>query len=214
MTRGLASALLLCWLIVPCANAVRDAVPVRADIQIRIDPETRELIGKGTWTIPPGESPAISLDERFDMRRLEVDGRPLSAVTQRDGRRQWRLARSDGAARRVEIEWRGLLEPLEPGLDHREVLRHALPVTAPRGTFLPAAAQWHPVFIGLPLQYTLSVNIPQVAARHRRRGSCVGQQHGWPTPADLPVRAARPGDRPDGRAVPRHGTEIHRRRQP
>jgi aminopeptidase N len=161
MTRGLASALLLCWLIVPCANAVRDAVPVRADIQIRIDPETRELIGKGTWTIPPGESPAISLDERFDMRRLEVDGRPLSAVTQRDGRRQWRLARSDGAARRVEIEWRGLLEPLEPGLDHREVLRHALPVTAPRGTFLPAAAQWHPVFIGLPLQYTLSVNIPK-----------------------------------------------------
>ena len=161
MTRGLAFALLLWGLTAPCAHAARDAVPVRADIQIRIDPETRELTGKGTWTVPAGESPVISLDERFDVRRLEVDGRPLSAVTQRDARRQWRLARSNGATRRVEIEWRGLLEPLEAGLDHREVLRHALPVTAPRGTFLPGAAQWHPVFVGLPLQYTLSVDIPK-----------------------------------------------------
>jgi len=41
------------------------------------------------------------------------------------------------------------------------VLRHAAPVTAPRGTFLPGAADWHPVFIGRPLQYTLRVDIPQ-----------------------------------------------------
>jgi hypothetical protein len=161
MTRGPSIALLLGLLVVPCANAARDTPPVRGDIEVRIDPETRELTGKGAWAVPPGESPTISLDERFDVQRLEVDGRPLSAVRQRDGRRQWRLARSDGATRRVEIEWRGLLEPLEAGLDHREVLRHALPVTAPRGTFLPGAAQWHPVFVGRPLQYTLRVDVPQ-----------------------------------------------------
>jgi hypothetical protein len=161
MTRGLTIALLLGLLVVPCANAARDAAPVRADIEVRIDPETRELTGRGVWTVPPGESLAISLDDRFDVLRLEVDGRPLSAVTQRDGRRQWRLARSDAATRRVEIEWRGRLDPLEADLDHRQVLRHAVPVTAPRGTFLPGAAQWHPVFIGRPLQYTLSVDVPQ-----------------------------------------------------
>ena len=161
MTRGLTIALLLGLLVVPCANAARDAAPVRADIEVRIDPETRELTGRGVWTVPPGESLAISLDDRFDVLRLEVDGRPLSAVTQRDGRRQWRLARSDAATRRVEIEWRGRLDPLEADLDHRQVLRHAVPVTAPRGTFLPGAAQWHPVFIGRPLKYTLSVDVPQ-----------------------------------------------------
>ena len=161
MTRGLTIALLLGLLVVPCANAARDAAPVRADIEVRIDPETRELTGRGAWMVPPGELLAISLDDRFDVPRLEVDGRPLPAVTQRDGRRQWRLARSERATQRVEIEWRGLLEPLEAGLDHREVLRHALPVTAPRGTFLPGAAQWHPVFIGRPLQYTLRVDVPQ-----------------------------------------------------
>jgi hypothetical protein len=161
MTRGLTIALLLGLLVVPCANAARDTAPVRADIEVRIDPETRELTGKGAWTVPPGESPAISLDDRFDVRRLEVDGRPLSAVTQRDGRRQWRLAQRDAATRRVEIEWHGRLDPLEVDLDHRQVLRHAVPVTAPRGTFLPGAAHWHPVFIGRPLQYTLSVDVPQ-----------------------------------------------------
>jgi len=161
MTRGLTIALLLGLLVVPCANAARDAAPVRADIEVRIDPETRELTGRGAWTVPPGESLAISLDDRFDVLRLKVDGRPPSAVTQRDGRRQWRLARSDAATRRVEIEWRGRLDPLEADLDHRQVLRHVGPVTAPRGTFLPGAAQWHPVFVGRPLQYTLRVDIPQ-----------------------------------------------------
>ncbi len=161
MTRGLAFALLLCWLVVPCAHAAPDTVPVRADIQIRIDPETRELTGKGTWTVPPGESPAIVLDDRFEVRRLEVDGRRPPSAIQRDGSRQWRLAPSERATQRVEIEWQGQLDPLEAGLEHREVLRHALPVTAPRGTFLPGAAQWHPVFVGRPLQYTLRVDVPQ-----------------------------------------------------
>jgi len=161
MPRGLAFALLLGLLVVPCANAARDAVPVRADIQVRIDPETRELTGKGAWTVPPGVSLAIVLDDRFDVPRLQVDGRPLSTVTQRDGRQQWHLARSERATQSVEIEWRGLLDPLEPGLDHRQVLRHAVPVTAPRGTFLPGAAEWHPVFIGRPLQYTLRIDIPE-----------------------------------------------------
>jgi hypothetical protein len=161
MPRGLTFALLLGLLVVPCANAERDAAPVRADIQVRIDPETRELTGKGAWTVPPGESLAILLDDRFDVPRLQVDGRPLSTVTQREGRQQWHLARSERATQRVEIEWRGLLDSLDPGLDHRQVLRHAVPVTAPRGTFLPGATEWHPVFIGRPLQYTLRIEIPQ-----------------------------------------------------
>jgi len=38
MPRGLAIALLLGSAVVPCANAAPDAVPVRADIQVRIDP--------------------------------------------------------------------------------------------------------------------------------------------------------------------------------
>ena len=160
MPRGLTFALLLGLLVVPCANAVRSPAPVRADIQVRIDPETRELAGKGAWTVPPGESLAIVLDDRFDVRRFTVDGQARPTEPKHDGRRHWRLAQSERTARRVEIEWRGPLDPLEAGLDHRQVLRHTVPVTAPRGTFLPGAAEWHPVFTGRPLQYTLHVDLP------------------------------------------------------
>jgi len=160
MPRGLTFALLLGLLVVPCANAARSPAPVHADIQVRIDPETRELTGKGAWTVPPGESLAIVLDDRFDVRRFTVDGQARPAEPNHDGRRHWRLAQSERKARRVEIEWRGPLDPLEAGLDHRQVLRHTVPVTAPRGTFLPGAAEWHPVFTGRPLQYTLHVDLP------------------------------------------------------
>jgi|APFre7841882724_1041349.scaffolds.fasta_scaffold01299_5 aminopeptidase N len=160
MARGLAFALLLGWLVAPCVNAARDPAPVRADIQVRIDPETRELTGAGVWTIPPGESLVIVLADRFDVRRLTVDGQPRPAEPERDGQQQWPLASNERAARRVEIEWRGLLDPLEAGLDHRQVLRNAAAASSPRGTFLPGAAEWHPVFIGRPLQYTLRVDLP------------------------------------------------------
>ena len=160
MPRGLAFALLLGLLVLPCANAARSPAPVRADIQVRIEPETRELTAKGAWTVPPGESLAIVLDDRFEVRRLTVDGQARPTETKHDGRRHWRLAQSERKSRRVEIEWHGRLDPLEAGLDHRQVLRHAVPVTAPRGTFLPGAAEWHPVFTGRPLQYTLHVDLP------------------------------------------------------
>ncbi len=161
MPQGLALALLLGLLVAPCANAGRDPAPVRADIQVRIDPETRELTGTGVWTIPPGESLAIVLADRFKVPRLEVDGQVFAAEETHDGRWQWRLAPNERVARRVEIAWRGVLDPLEAGLDHRQVLRQAAPVTAPPGTFLPGAAGWHPVFIGRPLQYTLRIDMPQ-----------------------------------------------------
>jgi hypothetical protein len=160
MPRAPTFALLLGLLVAPCANAARDPAPVVADLQVRIDPGTRELTGTGVWTVPPGESLVIALADRFDVRSLTVDGRPHAAEPQRDGQRQWSLASNERAARRVEIEWRGLLDPLAAGLDHRQVLRNAATASSPRGTFLPAAAQWHPVFVGRPLQYTLRVDLP------------------------------------------------------
>ena len=158
--RGPAVALVLGLLLVPCTHAAREPASVRADLQIRIDPDTRQLTGRGVWTVPPGAPLEIVLADRFDVRRLTVDGQPLRAETRRTGQRQWSLTSNGRTARPVEIEWRGLLDPLDAGIDHRQVLRHATPVTGPHGTFLPGAAQWHPVFPGRPLQYTMRIDLP------------------------------------------------------
>ena len=41
------------------------------------------------------------------------------------------------------------------------MLTHAAPVSAPRGTFLPAAARWHPVFDGAGLAYRIAIDVPE-----------------------------------------------------
>ena len=142
------------------AAAAPAPVPARTELEVRIDPGTRELAGRGTWVVAAGRPWRVTLDERFDVQRFLVDGTPGPvAPTPVDGLRAWRLAAAT-RARRIEIEWRGRLEALDATLDHRAVLTHAAPVSAPRGTFLPAAARWHPVFDGAGLAYRIDIDVP------------------------------------------------------
>ncbi len=142
------------------AGAAPEATPVRAEIEVRIEPGTREIAGRGTWRVPAGRPWHVTLNQRFDAGRFVVDGKPgPAAPTQAEGLRAWRLPAAP-RERRVEIEWHGRLEALDATLDHRAVLTDATPVTAPRGTFLPSAARWHPVFEGAGLAYRISIDVP------------------------------------------------------
>jgi aminopeptidase N len=137
-----------------------DAAPVRAEIEVRFDPATRELTGRGTWLVAAGRPWRVTLGERFEVQRFLVDGGPGPAASApAEGLRAWRLPAAP-RQRRVEITWRGRLEALDTSLDHRAVLTNAAPVTAPRGTFLPAAARWHPVFEGAGLAYRIVIDVP------------------------------------------------------
>jgi len=143
------------------AAAAPAPAPVRAELEVRIDPDTRELTGRGTWVVAAGRPWRVTLDERFDVPRFLVDGKPgPAAPIPVDGLRAWRLPAAT-RARRIEIEWRGQLEALDATLDHRAVLAHAAPVSAPRGTFLPAVAHWHPVFDGAGLAYRIAIDVPE-----------------------------------------------------
>ena len=134
--------------------------PVRADIQLRIDPDTRRLVGTGRWSIAAGVRVRMVLDDRFELTGLQVDGREQSAShLARSGLRVWQAPVED-RDRQVDIAWQGDLDPLEPGLDHRTVLVRDAPVADPRGSFLPAAAHWHPVFEGAGLDYRVAIDAP------------------------------------------------------
>jgi hypothetical protein len=140
--------------------AAPDATPVRADLEARIEPGTREFIGRGTWQVAAGRPWRVTLGDRFEVQRFLVDGEPGPAATAPvKGLRAWQLPASP-RQRRIEIAWRGSLEALDAALDHRAVLTNATPVTALRGTFLPAASRWHPVFEGAGLAYRLSIDLP------------------------------------------------------
>jgi hypothetical protein len=129
---------------------------------------TRELTGRGTWVVAAGRPWRVTLGERFDVQRFLVDGRPGPAATApAEGLRAWRLPAAP-RERRIEISWRGRLEALDATLDHRAVLTHAEPVTAPRGTFLPCAARWHPVFEGAGLAYRIAIDLPEGSTRSCR----------------------------------------------
>ena len=143
------------------AVAAADPAPVRAELEVRIDPATRELTGRGTWMVTSGRPWRVTLDERFDVHRFLVDGDPgPTATAPAEGLQAWRLPAAP-RERRIEIAWRGRLEALDATLDHRAVLTHAEPVSAPRGTFLPAAARWHPVFDGAGLAYRIVIDLPE-----------------------------------------------------
>ncbi len=140
--------------------AAPETSPVRAEIEVRIEPGTRELIGRGTWQVAAGRPWRVTLGDRFDVQRFLVDGDPGPAATApAKGLQAWQLPAAP-RQRRIEIAWRGSLEALDAALDHRAVLTNTTPVTAPRGTFLPAASRWHPVFEAAGLAYRISIDVP------------------------------------------------------
>ncbi len=143
------------------AAPTRDTEPVRAELEVRIDPGTRDLTGSGTWVVAAGRSWRVTLGERFAVQRFLVDGKPGPAATAAaEGLRAWRLPAAP-RERRIEIDWHGRLEALDATLDHRTVLTYAAPVSAPRGTFLPSATRWHPVFDGAGLAYRIAIDVPE-----------------------------------------------------
>jgi len=134
--------------------------PVVAEIHVRIDPGTRELVGSGRWRVAAGVPLRMSIDNRFAVTALRLDGHVVDvAGPSANGRRSWQ-APPGQRDRQVEIAWRGRLDALQSGLDHRAVLTQWAPVADPRGSFLPAASYWHPVFEGTGLEYRISLDVP------------------------------------------------------
>ncbi|MFZ5558607.1 MAG: M1 family metallopeptidase [Pseudomonadota bacterium] len=146
-------------LVLAGAAALCRAAPVASDLDVKVDPERRTLAGVARLTIDVPGPAVLRLGERFTPEAATLDGKPLPAPARRDGLLLWQLP-ATGAARVVEMKWRGELAPLDTALDHRDTLRHALPVAGAEGTFLPSASAWYPDIAGQPLGYRLRLSLP------------------------------------------------------
>jgi aminopeptidase N len=120
------------------------AAPAHLEVDATLDPATRELRARGTLAVGR-DATEIALAARYRVESFAVDGqRDAVPVVTRNGRHVWRLPAAD-RARRVEIAWRGAVDPLDESLSHRDTLRNARPVAGARGSFLPGSTLWHPL---------------------------------------------------------------------
>jgi aminopeptidase N len=120
------------------------AAPAHLEVDATLDPATRELRARGTLAVGR-DATEIALAARYRVESFAVDGqRDAVPVVTRNGRHVWRLPATE-RARRVEIAWRGAVDPLDESLSHRDTLRNARPVAGARGSFLPGSTLWHPL---------------------------------------------------------------------
>ncbi|MBM3356465.1 MAG: M1 family peptidase [Betaproteobacteria bacterium] len=138
------------------------AAAVEYDITVRIDPVARSIEGRSVITASARGPLTLALARRFEVTRVLADGTPLGAGSAEAGAlRTWRLAGGRGASRRIEIDWRGTLAPLEASLDHRQVLLAGDPVSGAEGTFLPDSSGWYPRVSGALARYRVALELPQ-----------------------------------------------------
>ena len=134
---------------------------VQYDISVRIDPAARTLEGRSVITANGTRDYKLLLNRRFEVKRILLDGEPLSGRRSLSGGLQgWRIPGTAGETRRITLEWSGTLAPLDTTLDHRRVLSAAEPVAGEEGTFLPDASAWYPRIAGVLASYRLSLELP------------------------------------------------------
>jgi hypothetical protein len=135
------------------------AAPAHLELEATLDPATRAFAARGTLAIGR-DATEIALAARYKVESFAVDGRrDALPVATRGGRHVWRLPAAD-RARRVEIAWRGTVDPLDEALSHRDTLRNGRPVAGERGSFLPGSTLWHPVVAQGLSGYRVTVETP------------------------------------------------------
>jgi hypothetical protein len=156
---ALAGCLLVVVLaLVPAQACGAPSPTIHHDLTIRLDPQSRALVGEDTLSLPGRDPVELRLDPRFAVESLALDGGARGITRRGPGR--WQVEPGSGAAgRTLRIRYRGTLEPLARA-DHRGVLGALPPMADARGSYLPAGAGWHPEVRGRLFTYRLTLHLP------------------------------------------------------
>lgn len=155
MIRLLPLLLVLLWLPVPVAAAPLPTPQMELDI--RLDPASRELAASATLTLH-GDTLNFSLDPGLNVTRLIIDGQQHALPGADDGVSRFRLKLKGVGPHHLRLDYQGRLTPL-PNLDHKEVLGRLPPMADVRGSYLPAGSGWYPD-PGAPFSYRLRLRLP------------------------------------------------------
>jgi aminopeptidase N len=146
---------LVCLLIAQPLAAVAAALPPHLELDIDLDPATRQLVATATLAVE-GDKQILSLAPGLSLTALVVDGRPRALPANASG--SLRIDLGGPGRHQLQLAYRGQLAPL-PDLDHRGVLGRLPPMADPRGSYLPAGSGWYPD-PGVPFSYRLRLQLP------------------------------------------------------
>ncbi len=126
-------------------------------MRVRLDPQARTLKAHDAIVLQPPRAVTLLLSDRFPIDALSADGRRLQPVVRRAGGVQRIML---PAAARVELDWQGRLEALDPRMQHRDTLAYSQPASGPQGAFLPAGSAWYPAVQDELEQYRVTLELP------------------------------------------------------
>jgi hypothetical protein len=156
------------------AHAVAPAATPALDLDVELDPATRRLQAVAV-VAPESRRFRFQLHESLQVRAASAGGSALvvSAAGRQGATRGWEVQLPAGATT-VRLEYGGTLPPLDPSLDHRDVLRRLPPMVAADGSFLPAGSGWYPEPAG-QFSYRVSLSVP-AAQRALVAGGLVSEE--------------------------------------
>jgi len=136
------------------------AVQIHHTLHLRLEPQIRSLAVEDRITLWGSGSIEFTLDPRFTLERLLLDGTPLAASPQPHGghRHRWQVSLGSGT-RELVVRYHGSLDPI-PAADHRGVLRGLPPMADIRGSFLPSGTGWYPEAPEIPITYRVWLDLP------------------------------------------------------
>jgi len=157
----LGTAIIGLWIGIVARDATALTLP-HHNLNVRLDPATREMVVEDTIIVPRTSQIEFTLARRFAVEAILVDG---AAATLRppvvQGQRTlWGVPLGDSVkTHTIVVRYRGRLEPL-PAVDHREVLHGLPPIADLRGSFLPSGAGWYPEIGTGPFTYRVFLDLP------------------------------------------------------
>lgn len=155
------------WLLAGCllvALRVHAADAPHVDLEVRVDPDRRQLQVAGSLLVANREAKDVVLSAGADLSRFMVDGRRMHADRTQLGKLpvlRWRIGPSAGSRAKVEFAYALPLGPMDGSMDHRAVLGANNAAIGPKGAFVPASTLWYPALPDVAATYRIVILTPK-----------------------------------------------------
>ena len=136
------------------------------ELTIRLNPETRELIGADTISLSGKGELVFMLGSQFSIEHLILDHHEMASTISCEHTAEdicsMRLPLGNKqTVHEIALSYKGKLNPLREAADQREALGPVQAVASKEGSYLPASGAWYPQLEINTFTYRLTLDLPK-----------------------------------------------------